>query len=117
MTLPNTLPLAMELDPPYFAVIFSSARKGTQDDGYEETAARMVELAAGMPGFLGVESARNSDGFGITVSYWKTEKAIAQWRTHAEHLLAQERGKTQWYRHYILRIAKVERCYSGPEGR
>ena len=117
MTLSNTSPFANELNLPYFAVIFSSARKRSKDDGYEETAARMVQLAAEMPGFLGVENARDTDGFGITVSYWKTETAIAQWRTHAEHLLAQERGKAQWYQHYVLRIAKVERCYSGPEGR
>ena len=34
-----------------------------------------------------------------------------------EHLLAQKLGKTRWYKHYTLRVAKVERAYDGPEGR
>jgi heme-degrading monooxygenase HmoA len=74
----------------------------------------MAELAAGQPGFLGIESARGADGFGITVSYWASEEAIANWKAHAEHLVAQEMGKRTWYAHYELRVAKVERAYSKP---
>ncbi len=61
--------------PPYYAVIFSSQRRDG-DDGYAATAGRMVELAATQPGFLGIESTRGADGFGITVSYWESEDAI-----------------------------------------
>jgi hypothetical protein len=31
--------------------------------------------------------------------------------------VAQRLGKERWYSHYELRVAKVERAYSGPEGR
>jgi heme-degrading monooxygenase HmoA len=103
-------------EPPYYAVIFASTRTSA-DGGYGETADRMVELAAKQPGYLGVESARGADGFGITVSYWSDPAAIRAWKAEAEHLLAQERGRTEWYQHYELRVAKVERAYSGPEGR
>ena len=75
-------------------------------------AKRMVALASQMPGFLGVESVRGVDGFGITVSYWKSEDAIRQWKAHAEHQIAQRTGKAVWYTDYIVRIAKVEREYS-----
>ena len=78
------------------------------------TADRMVELAAQQPGYLGVESVRGSDGLGITVSYWRDEAAILAWRRHAEHTLARERGRQQWYEHFELRVAKVERAYGGP---
>ena len=47
--------------PPYYAVIFSS-HKTDDTEGYAETAARMVELAAEQPGFLGVESVRKDLG-------------------------------------------------------
>jgi heme-degrading monooxygenase HmoA len=97
--------------PPYYAVIFSSQRTDG-DNGYAQTADRMVELAAAQPGFLGVESARGSDGFGITVSYWESVEAISRWRAHAEHRVAQETGKASWYEHYEIRIARVERAYS-----
>lgn len=96
--------------PPYYAVIFSS-RRSPGDQGYPQMAERMAALAAGQPGFLGVESARGEDGFGITVSYWASEAAIAAWRAHAEHRIAQESGKADWYVHYEVRVARVERAY------
>jgi heme-degrading monooxygenase HmoA len=74
-------------------------------------AERMVELAATQPGFLGVESVRSPDGFGITVSYWEDEAAIAAWKANAEHQHAQAGGKRLWYAHFQLRVAKVERAY------
>ena len=42
---------------------------------------------------------------------------IRAWKQNSEHLVAQRRGNEQWYAHYELRVAKVERAYSGPEGR
>jgi heme-degrading monooxygenase HmoA len=97
--------------PHYYAVIFSSLRTSS-DNGYGQTAERMVELAKIQPGYLGIESARGTDGFGITVSYWESEAAIRNWKQHAEHLIAQETGIRHWYEHYELRIAKVERAYN-----
>ena len=99
--------------PPYYAVIFTSRRR-EGDHGYGATADRMVELAALQPGYLGVETVRDASGLGITVSYWETEAAIAAWRRDAEHTLARERGRRDWYAHYELRVAKVERAYAGP---
>lgn len=97
-------------DPPYYAVIFSSQRS-PGENGYEQMADRMVELATAQPGYLGVESVRGANGFGITVSYWASLEAIATWRAHAEHQIAQNIGKALWYEHYELRIARVERAY------
>ena len=95
-------------EPPYYAVIFTSTRTSV-DDGYGETADRMVELAAQQPGFLGVESARDPNGLGITVSYWESEEAIANWKRHAEHRVAQSHGIHKWYEEFVTRVAKVER--------
>jgi heme-degrading monooxygenase HmoA len=96
--------------PPYYAVIFSSQRREGDHD-YGATSARMVDLARQQPGFLGVESTRGEDGFGITVAYWDSLEAITAWRLHAEHTAARERGRGEWYRHFELRIARVERAY------
>ncbi|HEY5079808.1 MAG TPA: antibiotic biosynthesis monooxygenase [Opitutaceae bacterium] len=99
--------------PPYYAVIFSSKRT-EGDRGYGRTAERMEELAAQQPGYLGVESARGADGFGITVSYWASEEAIRNWKANMEHQAAQDAGKRTWYAGYSIRIAKVERAYGSP---
>jgi len=97
--------------PPYYAVIFSSQRNTNDDAGYGAMAERMVELAQQQPGFLGMESTRGADGFGITVAYWDSEDAIRAWRQHAEHTAAREQGRRDWYDHFELRVAKVERAY------
>jgi len=97
-------------EPPYYAVIFTS-RKTQTDEAYAETAQRMLELAALQPGYLGVDSARENST-GITVSYWRDESSIHQWKLQLEHQQAQQLGKAQWYEEYSVRIAKVERSYS-----
>ncbi|XID92001.1 antibiotic biosynthesis monooxygenase family protein [Paenibacillaceae bacterium WGS1546] len=95
----------------YYAVIFTSRRTGG-DNGYGRMADEMVKLASEQPGFLGIDSVRNAEGFGITVSYWESLEAISNWKRNETHLLAQERGKTEWYEHYDVKICKVEREYS-----
>ena len=100
-------------EPPYYAVIFTS-RRSAIDDGYGAMAEQMVELASRQPGFLGVESVRDAQGFGITVSYWTSEEAIAAWKANAQHRIAQATGNRKWYEHFETRVARVERAYSGP---
>ena len=94
--------------PPYYAVIFSTIRTD-MDEGYEETAHRMEELAKQQRGYLGIESARSV--IGITVSYWESLDAIAKWKNNIEHTAARENGRTLWYHKYQLRICKVEHDY------
>ena len=104
-------------EPPYYAVIFTAQRTAHDDTGYRSMADAMDKLAAQQPGYLGVESTRGADGLGITVSYWRDEASIKAWKNVADHLGAQRLGRERWYTHYELRVAKVERAYSGPEGR
>jgi heme-degrading monooxygenase HmoA len=103
-------------EPPYYAVIFTSMRT-EGDAGYGETSARMEALAREMPGYLGIESARGTNGFGIPVSYWSSEAAIAEWKRHVEQQAAQSRGKREWYAGYQVRVAKVERARSTARAR
>ena len=108
----NNCPTAHKAPPaPYYAVIFSSTL-ADDAEGYGAMAARMVALAREQDGFLGVESAsRTSEGFGITVSYWRDLESISRWKAQSEHAAAQKMGRDAFYRSYKLRIAKVEREY------
>lgn len=94
---------------PYYAVIFTSL-KNEDDTGYTEMALKMEQLAKEQQGFMGLESARNK--IGITVSYWESLEAIANWKNNSEHLLAQQKGISDWYKWYDIKICKVEREYS-----
>lgn len=101
--------LARTPKPPYWAVIFSNQRTAADGEGYGVTAEQMVALAAEQPGFLGAESARGDDGFGITVSYWQSEADIAAWRAHAKHRVAIAAGFDRWYACFATRVAHVGR--------
>jgi heme-degrading monooxygenase HmoA len=111
-------PIACTPEPPYYAVIFTTVRPpvgapatdGATHDAYERTAAQMERLAREQPGFLGVESARDAAGVGITVSYWSSLEAIAAWRAQADHREAQRAGRAGWYSAYSLRVCRVERA-------
>jgi len=92
--------------PPYYAVIFTSKRSDVSDY-YSKMADRMVELAGQEEGFLGIESAREENG--ITVSYWKDLESISRWKDNIEHKVARERE--EWYLHFKVRVAKIERDY------
>ncbi len=98
------------LQPPYYAVIFTSIHTPNHE-GYDEMGAKMAQLTTEQKGFMGIEGARNEDGMGITVCYWKTEEDIRNWKKNEEHLLAQQQGKEKWYEQYSIRICKVERAY------
>lgn len=93
---------------PYYAVIFTSKRT-EGDNGYAEMSQLMDSLAKKQKGFIGVDSARND--IGITVSYWKNLEAIKNWKQQTDHLMAQKKGRTDWYSWYNVRICKVEREY------
>lgn len=95
----------------YYAVIFSSQRSSVGAEEYEKMAERMLELAKNQNGFLGVESARDPNGFGITVSYWLTAEDIKAWKSNGEHQVAQEFGRAKWYSFFKTRICTVEREY------
>ncbi|HWE30333.1 MAG TPA: antibiotic biosynthesis monooxygenase [Polyangia bacterium] len=97
--------------PPYVAVIFTSQRSDQDRAGYDAMAADMERLGAQQPGFLGIESARGGDGFGITVSYWRTVEDARAWKAIGEHLAAQRLGRARWYRVFRVRIAEVAREY------
>ncbi len=94
--------------PPYYAVIFTSIRT-EGDKGYSGMADKMLELAKQQDGFLGVENAR--ENVGITVSYWRDLVAIKRWKENADHSIAREKGRKEWYKRFKTRIAKVESDY------
>ena len=91
------------------AVIFSSRRTTADPVGYEQAAARMLQLVQQQPGYLGMNSVRAADGSGITVSYWSSIEAAAAWKQQAEHLQVQQLGRELWYERYELRVCLVVR--------
>jgi len=95
---------------PYYAVNFTSLKRESAI-GYNEMAEAMIDMAATQPGFMGVESVREADGRGITVSCWESEQAIQAWKANVDHVAAQKKGREQCYASYRVRVCKIEREY------
>jgi heme-degrading monooxygenase HmoA len=70
-------------------------------------------------GFISVErfqSLTNSDKL-LSLSFWRDEAAVADWRGRAGHRAAQAAGRNGVFRDYRLRIAAVVRDYGMTERR
>lgn len=94
------------------AVIFVSTRTADDEEGYAEAADAMVRAARDQPGYLGIDSARGADGFGVTVSYWASEAAAIAWREHVDHAPIRAQGRAGWYDAYRVVVADVSRSYA-----
>lgn len=101
----------MIFEPPYIAVVFTSARSEV-DDSYGDMSNHMVELVKGVDGFLGMDSVRGADGRGITVGYFRDDEALKTWRENLEHRQAMQLGRENWYDEYSLHVTRVERSYT-----
>ena len=95
----------------WIAVIFTSHRTNADPDGYDRAAAAMDSLAACQPGYRGVASVRDTDGHGITISYWADDASARAWRDHPDHVAIRAAGRERWYDDYSVTVARVERAY------
>jgi heme-degrading monooxygenase HmoA len=108
----TSVAIATTPEPPYYMAVITVER-GESDDGYFDIADAMYQLAKNQPGFLGMEWVYDAGRrAGITSSYWRSAEAIATWKQHTDHLVAQRLGQERWYRAYTVRIARVEREYT-----
>lgn len=94
-----------------YAVIFR-AKVAEMDEEYSRTAERMRQLAIEKYGCTGFTSVTEDDEE-ISISYWKTQEQIKAWKNDAEHIAAQELGKSKWYRRYKVQVVEIVREYEG----
>lgn len=92
-----------------YAVIFR-AEILELDAEYAATAKRMRDLAINEYGC--VEFVTCTEGNSeVAISYWERPEQIQQWKQNAEHLVAQEKGRSKWYRAYTVEVVEVVRAY------
>ena len=95
------------------AVIFEVTPTATGEAGYLAAAAALKPLLADIDGFLGIErfASLSQPGKILSLSFWRDEAAIAQWRQLEAHSVAQQQGRQQLFADYRLRVATVIRDY------
>ena len=82
----------------------------------EKVGARMYELAAAMPGFISYREYAAADGEGVAIVEFESQKALAAWRNHPEHLQAQAAGRDRYFSEYRITVCESVRESRYPTG-
>jgi heme-degrading monooxygenase HmoA len=95
------------------AVIFEVWPKPDRKGEYLDIAAALLPLVEGIDGFISIErfESLSAPGKILSLSFWRDEAAIAQWRRIGEHRAAQSRGRDEVFADYRLRVAAIVRDY------
>jgi heme-degrading monooxygenase HmoA len=96
-----------------FAVIFEVIPREGRKQAYLDAAAALKPLLAEVDGFISVErfqSLTDPDKL-LSLSFWRDEAAIAQWRNIERHRQTQQFGREHAFADYRLRVAGVLRDY------
>ena len=92
--------------------VFRNRLREETADAYAATSARMTELARAMPGHLDSKTFAADDGERVTIVTFADRASHEAWRDHPDHLVAQHRGKTEFYETYSIQVADVTYLHS-----
>jgi heme-degrading monooxygenase HmoA len=95
------------------AVIFEVWPADGQRRHYLDIAAALRPPLDAIDGFLSIErfESISEPGKILSLSFWRDEAAIAEWRRLDAHRAAQAMGRDRIFRDYRLRVAEVVRGY------
>lgn len=95
------------------AVIFEADTTPETQAEYLDIAGGLRPLLAEIDGFISIErfASLSTPGKVLSLSFWRDEAAVAQWRNLPEHRRAQAAGRHHVFADYRLRIAGVLRDY------
>lgn len=99
------------------AVIFEVEPAPGHKDEYLDIAASLRPLLDQIDGFISIErfQSLSDEGKIVSLSFFRDEEAIHQWRTLEAHRTAQAAGRASVFEDYRLRIANVVRDYGMAE--
>ena len=95
------------------AVIFELKPLHGKGSEYFELATTLKSRLEEIDGFISIErfqSLAEPDKY-LSLSFWRDEEAVQQWRNLEEHRQAQQKGRESILAHYRLRVACVVRDY------
>ncbi len=94
-------------------VVFEVTMKPGAAPAYFDLAAALRPELDGVDGFLSVERFQSlvTEGKYLSLSAWRDEAAVQTWRANLRHRAAQDRGKTEIFAEFRIRVAEVLRDY------
>lgn len=100
-----------------FAVIFEVVPTVEGKNEYLEIAAELRTFLENLDGFISIERFQSlvDENKILSLSFWRDEEAITNWRNLMEHRNAQSSGKKRLFESYRIRVAEVVRDYTETE--
>jgi heme-degrading monooxygenase HmoA len=101
-----------------FSVIFEVHPKPEQWDAYLGLGRMLKPELEKIEGFVDNIRYRSlrRDGWLLSLSGWRDEKALVRWRTQPRHHVVQEKGRSEIFLDYHLRIGQVTEDTRPPAG-
>lgn len=95
------------------AVIFELICHNEKESQYLDIAAELKPLLQTIDGFISIERFRSisNEKKLLSLSFWRDEQAVMQWRNVMQHRLAQQAGRNSIISDYRLRVVSVLRDY------
>lgn len=95
------------------AVMFEVQPKAGERQSYMDIAAALRRLLEEIDGFISIErfESLTTPGKILSLSFFRDEAAVREWRSVARHRDAQHAGRTELFEDYRLRVASVIRDY------
>ena len=95
------------------AVIFEVKPRPDRQAEYLDVAADLRPLLEDIDGFISIERFNSllDPGKILSLSFWRNEAAIREWRNVAAHRHAQASGRGHMFENYNIRVAKIIRDY------
>ncbi|HWO93945.1 MAG TPA: antibiotic biosynthesis monooxygenase [Dehalococcoidia bacterium] len=94
--------------------IFRSRLRPEHEAEYEREATRIAQIAATMPGFVGIKTFEADDGERVSIVEFESAEAHESWRLHPEHRAAQRLGRERFYSEYHIQVGEVSKDYRWP---
>lgn len=89
--------------------VFRSRLNAESQDAYQRSAARMSELAKGMPGYVSHKGFTAADGERVTIVEFESEESLRAWAMHPEHVEAKKMGRQAFFSEYRVQVCSVMR--------
>ncbi len=101
------------------AVIFEVCPRDGGLEPYLDIAGQLRSELETIDGFISLErfESMSASGKYLSLSFWRDEKAIAEWRNRDSHRRAQAKGRAEIFRDFRLRVAHVVRDYGLADSR
>lgn len=90
-------------------IVFRSRLNAESQNEYQQSAAQLSQLVAGIAGYVSHKGFTAADGERVTIVEFESEEGLRAWATHPEHVEAKKMGRRVFFSEYRVQVCNVVR--------